>query len=234
MWVILEKVEAPKDIMIIGAGPAGLMAARTAAQKGHTVTIYEATSHLGGAFRSAAYPSGKGELSTTISAYRAECEKLGVKIVLNTPVTEELIANEKADVIIVATGSKPLMPNIKGIDGPNVVTAEDILYGNIEPLPGPTVVCGGGEVGAETAEFIASTSFFPVYILEMQPTILSDMVMQNKIPLMELLTKRNVQTITNAKVSEITKDIITCKQRVVMSFLIIDLLNLYQPFKSRR
>jgi len=126
--------------------------------------------------------------------------------VLNTPVTEELIANEKADVIIVATGSKPLMPNIKGIDGPNVVTAE----------------------------FIASTSFFPVYILEMQPTILSDMVMQNKIPLMELLTKRNVQTITNAKVSEITKDIITCKQRVVMSFLIIDLLNLYQPFKSRR
>ncbi|HHX59174.1 MAG TPA: hypothetical protein GX707_00290 [Epulopiscium sp.] len=125
---------------------------------------------------------------------------------LNTPVTEELIANEKADVIIVATGSKPLMPNIKGIDGPNVVTAE----------------------------FIASTSFFPVYILEMQPTILSDMVMQNKIPLMELLTKRNVQTITNAKVSEITKDIITCKQRVVMSFLIIDLLNLYQPFKSRR
>lgn len=200
----LEKVEAPKNVMVIGGGPAGLMAARTAAQRGHSVTLYEASSHLGGAFRSAAYPSGKGELSTTIASYREQCEKLGVKIVMNTPVTEELLAKENADAIIVATGSKPLMPNIKGIDSANVVTAEEVLYGEKEILPGPTVVCGGGEVGGETAEFIAAISYFPVYILEMQPSILNDMVFQNKAPLMELLAKRNVQIITNAKVSEIT------------------------------
>lgn len=202
----LEPVQNPKKVMIIGGGPAGLMAAKTAAKRGHLVTLYEATSHLGGAFRSASYPSGKGDLATVISSYRAECERLGVKIILNTPVTEELIAKENADAIIVATGSKPLVPNIKGIKNTNVVTAEEILYGDKEVLPGPTIVCGGGEVGGETAEFIAASSFFPVFILEMQPSILNDMVMQNKVPLMELLNKRNVQIITNAKVTEITEN----------------------------
>lgn len=201
----LDPVSTPKNVMVIGAGPAGLMAARTAVQRGHKVTVYETSSHLGGAFRAAACPSGKGELSTLIASYSAQCRKKGVKILLNTPATEKTIEDEKPDAIIIATGSKPLMPGIKGIDSPNVVTAEEVLYGDKELLPGPTVVCGGGEVGGETAEFISCISSYPVYILEMQPAILNDMVFQNKAPLMELLAKKNVQIITNAKVSEITE-----------------------------
>lgn len=205
----LKPVENPKEVVVVGAGPAGLMAARTAAQKGHHVTVYEATNHVGGSFRSAAYPSGKGELSTVIASYKSQCDRLGVKIVMNTLVSEELLKEIKADAIILATGSKPLMPNIAGIDSPNVVTAEDILYGNQEVRPGVTVVCGGGEVGGETAEFIAAISYFPVVILEMQSEILKEMPFQNKAPLMELLAKRNVQIVTNAKVTKISENSVT-------------------------
>ena len=201
----LEKTLSPKKVMIIGGGPAGLMAARTAATVGHDVTLYEATHHLGGSFRAAAYPSGKGDLATLISSYRTQCERLGVEIKMNTPVNEKLVMDEKPDAIIVATGSKPLIPNIKGIDLPHVVTAEEVLYGDKELLPGPVVVCGGGEVGGETAEFITANTFLPVTILEMQPEILNDMVFQNKVPLLGLMAQRGVQTITNAKVVEITE-----------------------------
>ncbi len=202
----MTPVAEGKKVMVIGGGPGGLMAARTAAEKGHDVTLFEKDSHLGGAFRAAAYPSGKGELATLVSSYRAQCLRLGVKFMMETEVTEEVIREFAPDAIIVATGSRPLMPPIKGIDSANVVTAEDVLYGNREPLPGPTVVCGGGEVGGETAEFIAENSFFPVTVLEMQADILNDMAFQNKACLMELLYAKRVNIITNAKVTEISEN----------------------------
>lgn len=88
---------------------------------------------------------------------------------MGTEVTEDLIRTAKPDAIVVATGSRPLTPPIPGIDGKNVVTAEDVLYGNVEVGNGPVVVCGG-EVGGETAEFIAQTNR-DVTILEMKPAV---------------------------------------------------------------
>ena len=106
---------------------------------------------------------GKGILSTVISGYRAQCEKLGVTFRMGCEVTEDIIKETNPDTIVVATGSRPLVPNIPGIDGANVVTAEDVLYGNADVKPGPVVVCGGGE----TAEFIGQTNR-DVTILEMK------------------------------------------------------------------
>ena len=74
----LSKADNTKNIMIIGADPGGLLAARIAAQRGHNVTVYDKDTHFGGVFRSAAYPMGKGELSTVFSAYRKQCEVIGV------------------------------------------------------------------------------------------------------------------------------------------------------------
>ena len=93
----LSKTDTPKRIMIVGASPAGLMAARTAATRGHIVDVYDKDTHFGGAFRSAAYPMGKGELSTIISGYRCQCEKLGVQFHMGTEVTEETISEVKPD-----------------------------------------------------------------------------------------------------------------------------------------
>ena len=204
----MAPVSSPRKIMVVGGGPAGLMAAKTAAHRGHSVTVFEKSGHLGGAFRAAAYPNGKGELTTVISSLRASCLALGVEIRLNTEVTKELIRSEQPDAIIIATGSTPLTPPIKGIDQPNVVTAEDVLYGNVNVPAGPVVVCGGGEVGGETAEFITDTNR-DVTILEMQPGILNDMVFQNKLVLMEMMAKKGVRILTNAKVKEITADSVT-------------------------
>ena len=201
----MTPVEFIKNIMVIGGGPAGLMAAKTAAHRGHRVKVYEKTNHLGGAFRAAAYPNGKGELTTVISSLRRSCLDLGVEIYMNTDVTEDFIKKACPDAIIVATGSVPLMPTIKGIDLPNVVSAEDVLYGNVEIPNGPVVVCGGGEVGGETAEFISDTNR-NITLLEMQPDILNDMVFQNKVILMEMMAKKGIRIVTNAKVKEIAED----------------------------
>lgn len=195
--------QTPKNVMVIGGGPAGLMAARTAAKRGHHVTVYEATDHLGGAFRSAAYPSGKGELATVVAAYKVQCERLGVDIKMNTEVTEEILKETKPDRIIVATGSRPFNPPIKGIE--HTVTAESVLYGDQAVANGPVVVCGGGEVGCETAEFISHTNG-PVTVLEMMPEILKDMMPITKQCLLDMMIQQHVRIVTNAKVKEITPD----------------------------
>ena len=77
-------VEKAKKVMIVGGGPAGLQAAETAAMIGHNVTVYEAQEEVGGQFRSAAYPIGKGELTTLISVFKKNLEDLHVKVHLNT------------------------------------------------------------------------------------------------------------------------------------------------------
>lgn len=206
----LSKVENPKNVMIVGVGPAGLMAARTAATKGHTVTVYDKDTHFGGAFRSAAYPMGKGVLSTVISSYREQCINLGVTFKMGVEVNEDVINEAHPDAIILATGSKPLVPNIPGIEGANVVTAEDVLYGNIMIPQGPVVVCGGGEVGCETAEFIAQTCF-DVTVLEMKPQVLSDMVPPNMVSLLQRMMQKQIKMITNATVSSITENSVSYK-----------------------
>ena len=109
--------------MIIGADPGGLLAARIAAQRGHNVTVYDKDTHFGGVFRSAAYPMGKGELSTVISAYRKQCEVLGVTFKMGQEVSEDTIKEARPDTIVVATGSVPLTSPIEGINSENVVTA---------------------------------------------------------------------------------------------------------------
>ena len=201
----MDKTADPKKVMIIGGGPAGLIAAETAALIGHDVTVYEASDHLGGQFRSAAYPPGKGELSTLISSLRRSLADLKVEIRMNTPVTEALIAAEKPDAVIVATGAKPLAPPIPGIDGANVVTAEDVLLGKKDVNPGPVVVCGGGEVGGETAHFLTQVCQ-DITVVEMRGDILVDMFPLMKMQLMQYIRESGIKVLTGATVTSIGED----------------------------
>ena len=204
----LTPVETPKKVLVIGGGPGGLMAAETAARRGHRVTVYEKKADLGGQFKSAAYPIGKGELATFISSARQNLSDMQIPIHLNTEVTPELLEAEKPDAIIVATGAHPLIPPIPGIDGSHVVTAEDVLLGNVTVPAGPVVVCGGGEVGGEVAQFVAE-SHPDVTILEMQPDILNDMMVFTRRCLLSYLKDARVRVLTHAKVQKIEDDKVT-------------------------
>jgi NADPH-dependent 2,4-dienoyl-CoA reductase/sulfur reductase-like enzyme len=201
----MDKVSDPKKVMVIGAGPGGLTAAETAALVGHKVTVFEAKNEIGGQFRSAAYPLGKGELATLPASLRKSLADLGVEIRLNTEVTEELIKSEAPDAIIIATGAKPLVLPIEGIDGDNVVMAEDVLLGNVDVQPGPVVVCGGGEVGGETAHYLTQTCQ-DITLIEMQNDILNDMMPITRSCLVQYIAECGIKVLTGAKVSKITKD----------------------------
>jgi len=199
----MSPVANPKKVLVIGGGPGGLVAADTAATKGHDVVLYEKESQLGGQFKAAAYPQGKGELSTFPSALRQLLLDKNVPIHMNTEVTEEIIKKEKPDAIIIATGAIPAIPPIKGIESKNVCTAEDILYGRVDISTGPVVVCGGGEVGGETANYMAVTTH-DITLLEMQDEILKDMYIMTKWSLNNMIRDNGIKVQVNAKVKEIT------------------------------
>ncbi len=155
----------PKKIMVIGAGPGGLEAAVTAAQRGHAVTLYEKSGDIGGQLHIAGAPPHKQELWEIIRYYRAMLRALPIALHLNTEATAETVAAERPDHVIVAEGAEPFVPKIDGIDGPGVVSAWTVLRD--DPMIGRRVaVIGGGAVGIETAQFIAAKGTISPEVLE--------------------------------------------------------------------
>jgi len=150
----LVPAATPKKVIVIGGGPAGMEAARTLAQRGHTVTLYEKSSRLGGQLNLAAVPPGRGELVNNVKWLSNELYRVGVKVELGKEVNPETVKAQNPDAVVVATGSKPIEPKIPGIDGENVVYAWEALE-NRAALGRKVVVIGGGAVGMETALYCA-------------------------------------------------------------------------------
>ena len=125
----IRKTETPKNVLIIGAGPGGLSAAITAAQCGHHAKVYDKDKWVGGSYRIASIPPGKGEIANFCAWQAHTLKKLGVPVILNTEVTKELVEQEQPDVIIAATGVTPIIPKkIPGVDKDLVVLGQDVLY----------------------------------------------------------------------------------------------------------
>ncbi|MFZ2633575.1 MAG: NAD(P)/FAD-dependent oxidoreductase [Desulfosalsimonadaceae bacterium] len=146
---------SPKNVMIVGAGPAGLEAAITATKAGHQVRVYEKDADIGGQLWLAGAPPHKQELLEFIRYYRAIIRKLGIPVFLNTEVDAAMIEKVKPDVLMVAQGAKPLLPPINGMDDPCVKSSWDVLKDN-PPLGKQVAIIGGGSVGLETALFVAA------------------------------------------------------------------------------
>lgn len=144
-----------KEVMIVGAGPAGLECAYVAAQRGHEVHVYDKREQLGGTILEASKaPYGDDELMTCINYQKVMCEKYGVQFHLGTEVTEELIQEEMPDTVVLATG--PVYPQLKGkvAEGARIVNVLDVLAGRVE-VGDNVVVWGNRKPGIGVALFLA-------------------------------------------------------------------------------
>lgn len=152
---VIEKAVRPKKILVIGGGVAGMKAAVTAAERGHHVTIAEATDRLGGQIRLNELIPGRTELILASYDLINHLERFNIETLLNTEVDREFVKNMEPDAVIMATGAKPLIPDIKGVEDKKVVMAWDLLSGMIK-VGGSVIIVGGNAVGLETALYVAS------------------------------------------------------------------------------
>ena len=144
---------APKHIVVIGAGPAGLAYAITAAERGHRVEVFEAQSEIGGQFNLAKRIPGKEEFSETLRYYTVMMAKHGVTLHLNTRLDADQIHALQADHVVIACGVTPRTPNIRGIDHPSVIGYTDAIMG-AAAIGQTVVIIGAGGIGFDTAEFV--------------------------------------------------------------------------------
>ena len=163
----IKPAEEKKHVVVVGAGIAGLEAARVAAIRGHAVDIYEKADKIGGQINLAAVPPRKDEILRATEYYETILPSLGVRLHLNTEATKEIM--NAADAVIVAVGAHDLLLPIPGADGANVVSSWDVLSGKAE-VSGHCAVIGGGLVGTETAEYLLEKGC-SVSIIEMMDKI---------------------------------------------------------------
>ncbi|MDD5094443.1 MAG: NAD(P)/FAD-dependent oxidoreductase [Dehalococcoidia bacterium] len=207
----LIPTKKPRKVLVAGGGLAGLEAARIAALRGHQVSLCEKGGKLGGQFNLASIPPYKQDLSLAIQYLSRQIEKAGVITKLNTEVTPNLIGEIKPDVVVIATGGSPCIPDLPGIDGKNVVTAHDVLGGAVAMRFKNVLVIGGGAVGCEVAEFVAEQSEMTiggavVSIVEMLPAIATDMPGGPRAWLLHRLREKGVRMTTSATVKEVLDD----------------------------
>lgn len=213
----LKTAETKKDILVIGAGPAGMESAFVAAKRGHHVILCEANEDLGGALNAASVPIAKQDLTRITKFMKKRLENLNVEIRTNFKVTKEHLENEFKDFeVLASTGSKPVVLNsLTGFK--QTMTADEILLG--KAFPGrKIVIIGGGSVGCETADYLAPVvhDLFPrnreIIILEMANGIILNESGPGRSQLVQRMMKKGIRIECNAKVTEVTNDTITYVQ----------------------
>ncbi len=148
----IKPAQQKKKVFVLGGGISGCQTAIIAAQREHNVTIFEKSDVLGGQWNAASVPLAKTEFASLVAHQQYQIKKYGVNVFYNQTLTKEILEQEAPDTVVVATGGKPFIPPIKGLN--RYVTASEVLLGKHD-VGKNVLIVGGGLVGAETAEYLA-------------------------------------------------------------------------------
>lgn len=196
--------QGKKKIAVIGGGPAGLSAARTAAMRGHKVVLFESGASLGGQLRAAAAAPHREDWDLLRKYLVQEMKRLKVEVNLEHEFTLEDAKSGKYDAVITAMGSSTLVPKIPGIENANVVMARDLFEGSAV-AKGSVVVVGGGCMGAQVAELLAVKKH-PVTLVEMSENVALESPIDERFLLLQRLKDLKVVVLSQMRVLKITAE----------------------------
>ena len=200
----LEKTKKPMKCVVVGAGPAGIVAAVTLAQKGHTVKLYEKSDEPGGQFRLAPLFSLKNSMNRALNSLIRQLEKSSVETFYNREVDVELLKLENPELVVIATGAASNIPDIEGLNSQYWITGVD-FFSKIKPVKGERVlIIGAGMIGVEAAEMLSKEGK-TVVATKRTDTIANDMEPITKVMTMKNLSSRdNVKLMPNTTVKKFT------------------------------
>ena len=193
-----------KKVLVIGGGPSGMKAACTAARRGHEVILAEMTAQLGGQILLNRDIPGREEMVTLTTDLSNNLQALNVNIMLEQKVNEQFIKDTAPDMVILATGAKPFIPDVQGIEDPRVVMAWDVLQGKAD-VGNDVVILGGNAVGLETALYLADKGNKNIIVVEMMKKVGRDIGSSTRWTVMGELKRLGVKIISSARVVAISE-----------------------------
>ena len=210
----VEPSASPRDVLVIGGGPAGMEAAFVAARRGHHVVLADDADELGGTMRTASVPIAKQELTRVTKFMARRLAQAGVEVRLGTRLSAEDVARDYAGYeVVLAGGAVPIVPGFAAAHQ-QACTADDILLGRVHPGR-RIVVVGGGSVGCETADYLAPTvndlakTNREVTVVEMGPALAPTEGAAGRAALVTRMLGKGVRALTGARVTEVGADSVT-------------------------
>ena len=197
----IQPAKSSRNVLVVGGGPGGMQAAVTAAERGHKVTLAEATDKLGGLLKFTDYDSLKVDLMKLKDYLITQVGKNDIEVLLNTRVTPEFIEKGGYDAVILAVGSVPSCPPIEGLNDPSIEHATTV-YTKLDGLGKNVAVLGGGLVGCETGLFLAENGH-DVTIIEMRDEIAPEANWMHKEGMMQSFAKESITARPSMKISKV-------------------------------
>ncbi len=210
----ISKAEKVKKVAVVGGGPAGVMCAVIAADRGHDVELFEKNKKIGGLLRPGSQPKIKFDLINYLNYLELLLNRYikenKIKFINNFEVDLDYLKEQKYDVIVNASGTKQIIPKIEGINNTNVVLAVDLLMNpEIADKAENIVILGGGVVGCETAYLLSYEKNKNVKVVEMMPYFMNHVCTANRGFIIHYLEKKGVELLNCTKLKSINKDTVT-------------------------